>query len=348
MSGGETNTRAKKTAYFGRLQSLFDSYTKILLVSTDHVGSHHLQMIRNSLRGRAVIMMGKNSLIRKAIEMHLDKIPALETLLPHIWGNVGLVFTKDDASEICQELVKNTVQKPAKTGSVSPVDVIVPAGSTGQEPTKTSFFQALSISTVIRRNAIEILNNVRLIKAGDKVTPSQSALLQMLDIKPFQYGLGVTVVYEDGVVYDAELLKRTDEDVLNSLRHSLTNVAALSLKIGHPTVASVPYSVINAFANLIAISLQTDYAFPAGERVKEMLADPSRFTPTDGDPEENSDVEKDPDDPIGNLFEITSEEDPDDPIGNLFEITSEEPDDPIGNLFGEEEEGMGSLFGAED
>ncbi|KAL6087031.1 hypothetical protein STEG23_020914 [Scotinomys teguina] len=40
------------------------------------------------------MLMGKNTMMHKAIRGHLKNNPALEKLLPHIWGNVGFVFTK--------------------------------------------------------------------------------------------------------------------------------------------------------------------------------------------------------------------------------------------------------------
>jgi len=40
---------------------------------------------------------------------------------------------------------------------MAPIDVFVPAGNTGLGPEKTSFFQALSITTKISRGTIEIL-----------------------------------------------------------------------------------------------------------------------------------------------------------------------------------------------
>jgi len=341
MSGGDASSRARKDAYFARLLGLLDSYQRIILVIADNVGSNHMQQIRASLRDRAVILMGKNTLIRKAIRTHLDNIPALEALLPHIWGNVGLVFTNEDTNDIRQELVKNKVQASAKAGVISPVDVIVPAGGTGQEPTKTSFFQALSIPTKIMKGAIEIINDVSLIKAGDRVSPSQAVLLQMMDIKPFQYGLKVTVVYDDGIVYDAKLLDLTDDDVLKRFHQGVANVAALSLQIGYPTMASLPHSVLNAYKNLIAITLETDYTFKGAEKIKEMLSDPAKLAaamaaqqavPTEAAPTETKkvggDEDKDPDDDGG------------DDGGGMGDLFGGEDDDAGG--------GMGGLFGGED
>jgi len=278
MSGGEKqSTKARKADYFKKLIGLLDTYSKVLLVNADNVGSNHMQKIRAALRGKAIILMGKNTMIRKAMRSHLEKIPALEALLPFIWGNVGLVFTNEDPNAIRAELMKNKVQAAAKAGAVSPVDVHVPAGGTGQEPTKTSFFQALSIPTKIMKGAIEIINDVHLIKVGEKVGASQAVLLQMLNIKPFQYGLDLQTVYDNGVVYDSKLLDTSDDDVLDKFRLGVSNIAALGLEIGYPTIASLPHAVINAYKNVIAVCLEVDYSFKGADKVKEMLANPEAF-----------------------------------------------------------------------
>jgi large subunit ribosomal protein LP0 len=81
------------------------------------------------------------------------------------------------------------VAAPAKAGALAPIDVFVPAQNTGLGPEKTSFFQALRITTKISRGTIEILNNVHLIVEGEKVGASEATLLQMLKMMPFSYGL---------------------------------------------------------------------------------------------------------------------------------------------------------------
>lgn len=78
-------------------------------------------------------------------------------LLPHIKGNVGFVFTKEDLPDIRDLLLANKVAAPAKAGAIAPIDVFVPKGNTGLGPEKTSFFQALAIPTKISKGTIEIL-----------------------------------------------------------------------------------------------------------------------------------------------------------------------------------------------
>lgn len=266
-----------KANYFVKISQLFDEYPKVFIVGADNVGSKQMQQIRSSLRGTAIVLMGKNTMIRKAIRGHLEKNPLLEKLLPHIKGNIGFVFTKQDLKDVRDMIQSNRVAAPAKAGAIAPIDVFVPAGNTGLGPEKTSFFQALSITTKISRGTIEILNNVHLIKANEKVGASESTLLGMLKIFPFSYGLKVMQVYEAGATYDPNILDITDDDLLKKFMQGVTNIAAVSLQIGYPTAASVPHSIISGFKNVLAIALATDITFKEAEQAKAFLADPSAF-----------------------------------------------------------------------
>merc|ERR1712109_336350 len=196
-----------------------------------------MQQIRIALRGHAVVLMGKNTMMRKAIRGHLQNNPQLELHLPHIKGNVGFVFTKEDLVSIRDMLLANKVKAPAKAGALAPLDVQVPAQNTGLGPEKTSFFQALNIPTKITKGTIEIVTDVKLIKEGDKVGMSDSTLLNMLGISPFTYGLVVKKVYDSGTVFDPQILDITDDDLKARFMLGVKNVAAVSLKVGYPNIA---------------------------------------------------------------------------------------------------------------
>merc|ERR1712126_615080 len=191
--------------------------------------------------------------------------------------NVGFVFTKEDLIDVRDMLLANKVKAPAKAGALAPLDVIVPSQNTGMGPEETSFFQALSIPTKITKGTIEIINDVELIKAGDKVGMSEATLLNMLKISPFTYGLVVQKVYDSGSVFDPEILDITDDDLKAKFMSGVANVAALSLAISYPTIASVPHSVVNGMKNLLAVAAVTDISFKEAEMLKEFLADPSKF-----------------------------------------------------------------------
>lgn len=275
MVKGDRGTWKKK--YFAKLTALVNEYDKILVVGINNVRSNQMQQIRIALRGRAELLMGKNTMIRKAMRALVDEHPDLESLFPHIELNIGLCFTREDPGVIRDLLLTNRVEAPAKAGTLAPKDVFVSGGSTGMGPEKTSFFQALNIPTKITKGTIDILNDVHLIKAGDKVGPSEAVLLQMLGVKPFEYGLVVDAVYDNGSVYSAKILDLKPADIMAKFMQGIQNTAAVSLAIGYPTAASVPHSIAHAFKNILAIAVAADIDFPQAEKTKAYLADPSAF-----------------------------------------------------------------------
>jgi len=279
MAGGDSSSgKQRKQQYFTRLIKLLDEYPCILIVGADNVGSNHMQQIRKALRAKgSILLMGKNTMIRKAIRGHAANNPALEGLLPLVRGNIGFVFTKGDLSEVKNIIQTNRVEAPAKQGAIAPVKVVVPAMNTGLEPTQTSFFQALNIQTKIARGQIEIIQDVNLIEEGQKVGASEANLLAKLNIKPFSYGLALTMVYDNGSIYSPKVLSLSEEDLLKKFSNGVRNIASVSLQIGVPTVASLPHSIARAYKNVLSVSLASEYTFEKAQQIKDYLANPSKF-----------------------------------------------------------------------
>jgi len=264
----------RKQAYFAKLIELLDKHPKLIIVGCDNVGSAHMQAIRKNLRGKATVLMGKNTMIRKAIKGHLSQNPQLEALIPHIKGNVGFVFTDGDLSQIRDFIIAEKVSAPAKAGALAPVDVTVPAGPTGLDPSQTSFMQALNIATKINKGQVEIINPVHIIRKDHKVGQSEATLLQKLNINPFAYGLIPLQVYDNGFCFVPDILDIKDDQILAKFMSGLQKLAALSLGSGIPTVAAFPHYIANAYRNLLAIALASEVTFERAEKYKELLSNP--------------------------------------------------------------------------
>lgn len=269
----------KKIAYDTKMCQLLDDFTQVLVAAADNVGSNQLQSIRKGLRGDSVVLMGKNTMMKRTIRVHAEKTgnETILNLIPLLVGNVGLIFTKGDLKEVSEEVAKYKVGAPARVGLVAPVDVVVPPGNTGLDPSQTSFFQVLNIPTKINKGTVEIITPVELIKKGDKVGSSEAALLAKLGIRPFSYGLVVLSVYDNGSVFSPEVLDLTEDDLIEKFAMGVSMVTSLALAISYPTLAAAPHMFTNAYKNVLAIAIETDYSFPLADKVKEYLADPSKF-----------------------------------------------------------------------
>jgi len=270
-------TRAQKEAYFVKLKELIAKYPSIFVVNVDNVGSNQMHQIRVALRGKGVVIMGKNTMVRRALRTILSEYPQFERLLPHVRGNIGFVFTAGDLKDVREIIVANKVAAPARAGAFAPRDVFVPAGNTGMEPGKTSFFQALGIPTKIARGTIEIVSDIQVVTAGTRVGSSEASLLNMLNISPFTYGMTVAMIFDNGNVFSPDVLDVTDTELIDRFLSGIKTVAAISLALHYPTIASVTHSLVNAYKNLIAVSIATDYTFEGSEKAKEYLANPEAF-----------------------------------------------------------------------
>jgi len=300
--------KTKKVEYMNKLKAHLEEYPRVVLVTCDNIGSNHMQKIRIGLRGRAVILMGKNTLIRKAIKAAREEHPEWQELLPHIRNNVGLVFTHEELAALQPKLLESRVPANAKIGIVAPQDVLLPAQVTALEPTKTNFFAALDIATKITRGCVEILNDVKLCTEGKKVGSSEAALLQMLNMRPFTYGLKLTACYDEGTVYSAKLLNTSPEDVFKAFASGVGNVAALSLATGFPTLPAFPHVIGKGFRNVVSVALATDYSFKQADAFKNRSAAPAAAAPAAAAPAAEKKAEAKPAPPPKKETSSASEE----------------------------------------
>merc|ERR1719219_1084329 len=202
----------------------------------------------------------------------------MDKLRAAVNGNMGFIFatncTLDDIREV---LGKHTRQSAAKAGQVSNVAMSLPSGPTGMDPSQTSFFQALNIGTKIVKGQIELVSEFPILKVGDKVSPSAAVLLTKLSIKPFEYGMEVEQVFQDGSVFAAAVLDIKDDVLITKFLAGVANMAAFSREVGIPTEAGLPHAFGNAFRNVAALVADLDFSFKEVETVKAFLADPEAY-----------------------------------------------------------------------
>lgn len=271
------STKDKKAAFMKRLYENLSKYSQVVIVNVLNVGSAQVHDIRRSLRGKkSDLLIGKNTMIRKVIKWRAEGYPEEHPFAdffknfgapkPELWklselcvGKIGLIFSDTPVYELKPIIESNKVQTAAKVGVVAPCDVEVAPGPTGMDPSQISFFHALNISTKIVKGQIEITKEIKVTEKGKVVTNSQAALLRKLNIQPFEYGMSVTGVFQDGAILSLAAVSLTPADILTQFQKGASNIVGLSLELGFVNAASAPHLVINAFKNILAISLESGY-----------------------------------------------------------------------------------------
>merc|ERR550532_1956183 len=224
--------------------------------------------------------MGKNTMIRKGLSMGHEKYPeaGLDKLRAGVNGNMGFIFaTNCTLDDIRDTITKHRMTAAAKTGQTSMVDLSLPSGPTGMDPSQTAFFQALNIGTKIVKGQIELVTDFKILHVGNKVSPSAAVLLGKLGIKPFEYGMEVQQVYQDGAVFAAAVLDIKEEVLITKFLGGVANMAAFSREVGIPTEPGLPHAMGNAFRNVAALVAALDFSFKEVEPVKKFLEDPEAY-----------------------------------------------------------------------
>jgi len=277
MATPQKEINPRKLKYEKTLLSCFENFKKMLVIGVDNVGSKQMSTTRHELRGKAQVLMGKNTVIRKILRRECRADPGLKSLLEKIRGNIGFIFTNGDLIELRDKVLEKQDPAPAKTGQVAPCDVYVEPGPTGLDPGQTAFFQALNIATKINRGAIEIIARVKMCEEGQKVSASAAGLLSKLKMMPFSFGIKVLYVYEGGSCYDAKVLDLSEDDIMKKFVGGLVQASCVALGLSYPCMASIPHLMSNAVRKIVAFSVATSYKLEIAEPFEAFLANPDAF-----------------------------------------------------------------------
>jgi len=264
----------QKIEFCKRLTELFHKYHKVMLVSAENVAATQLLHIRHDLLGKAEIIFGKNSLMRRVVNDLKNDLPHIEQLHDLLYHGVGICFTNGSFSVVKEIIDKHCLGSPAKVGAISPCDVIIPPMRTTMAPTQVSILHALNIQSKIFKGTIEITAEKLLIKEGARVNASEANLLQILGIQPFKYTLKIIKLYDNGNIYEPHILEISNEVLASKFGDALKRVAGLSLAIGYANKASAPHLIGAAFKNVAAIAVAVDIQMKQIADLQALLADP--------------------------------------------------------------------------
>jgi large subunit ribosomal protein LP0 len=170
---------------------------------------------------------------------------------------VMLIFTNEELSKITEITSKFIVEKQAKVGAISPIEVTLPAGPTGMDSSQIEYFQALKIPTKVIKNQLEIVSSTKILIVGQKISLSEINLMKKFNIKPYKHQVQIQHIYMNGKLYDSGILKITNDYMKERVALGVKNVAAFSVATGITTRASAVHVIAGAFRNIVGLSLAT-------------------------------------------------------------------------------------------
>jgi large subunit ribosomal protein L10 len=248
----------RKVDIVNQLKELLESHNTIGIVQMESIAAGTVQKLRSDLSERAKIVVSKNTLMRKALEA--SKLKGTDKLEPFIKGPAAFLFTNNSPYQIANYLDKNKVRAPAKAGQISPISVTVPKMNTGFPPGMViSELNAVGLPTRIEGGTVAIPNDTQVLEAGDRVSTTLASILIRLGIEPFQVGLSLDVVLENGDLILRDNLIVDFDAVRNELISAHQMAMNLSVGAGILTKTTAPIVVASAHQKAVSLAAAIGY-----------------------------------------------------------------------------------------
>jgi len=259
----------QKAAQVEEIKKLLDEHNALGIANLQKVRAAQLQEMKKKLKDVANVRVIKNTLMRRAVAECKDK-PGLEKLEPLLSGSNIFLFTDLNPFKLSLLLERGRVRTTAKAGDMAAMDVVVPAGNTGQPPGPViSQLNSVGLPTRIEAGSVWINKDTMVAKKGDVIDARLASVLSKLGIKPVEVGLILKVVYENGFLITDDQLHIDLDDFRKSLIEALSNALNLSLNAGYPTPDNA--SLLLQTARREAFNLALNAGIPTTETIGDLL-----------------------------------------------------------------------------
>ena len=259
----------EKISEVEEIKKLIGRYKVIGIASLQKVRAAQLQEFKKNLADKVYMRVAKNTLMKRAIE-ELKEKPELKKLEEHLTGANIFLFTNLNPFKLALLLEKGRVRTTAKAGDIAAIDVIVPAGNTGQPPGPIiSQLNAVGLPTRIESGSVWINKDTLVARKGEVISERLATVLSKLGIKPVEAGLVMKVAYDDGLIITQDQLRINVEETKKIVGKAYADSFALSLSVAYPTRENA--EILIQMAHREAYSLAINAAVPTKETVKDLI-----------------------------------------------------------------------------
>jgi large subunit ribosomal protein L10 len=258
----------EKIGQVEEIKELLKEYKSIGLASLQKVRAAQLQELKKNLAGTVYMRVLKNTLTKLAIE-NMEK-GDLKKLEEYLEGSNLFLFTNLNPFKLALLLERGKVKTTAKSGDTAAMDVVIPAGSTGQPPGPIiSQLNAVGLPTRIESGSVWVSKDTLVVRKGETISERLAAVLSKLGIKAVEAGLSMRVVLDEGLIISGDILKIDLEETRKSIEQSNNEAYALTLTIGYPTPENITMLLQTAHQKAFTLSLNA--AIPTKENIADLI-----------------------------------------------------------------------------
>jgi large subunit ribosomal protein L10 len=258
----------EKTGEVETIKDLLKEYKSIGIASLQKVRAAQLQALKKNLAGKVYMRVLKNTLTKLAIDdIKRDDLKKLEEYLE---GSNLFLFTDLNPFKLALLLEHGKVKTTAKSGDIAAMDVVIPAGNTGQPPGPIiSQLNAVGLPTRIESGSVWVSKDTLVVRKGEPISERLASVLSKLGIKAVEASLSMRAILDEGIIIDGKQLKIDVKGTRNSVEQSHGEAFALSLTIAYPTTENMTVLLQTAHQKAFALSLNA--AVPTKETIADLV-----------------------------------------------------------------------------
>jgi large subunit ribosomal protein L10 len=244
-----------KKESLAQLQGLMSKYQVIAAADLTKVRSSQIHELRKRLRDRVTMVVAKNNLLRKAVELGDFKEPRLGEFVKDLTGSKILLFSEINPYALIILLDKSKVRVPAKGGDIATSEIIIPAGNTGLPPGPViSEFGEIKVKTKIEGGSIWVASDSVVAEKGDTITAKMASVLSKLGLKPMEAGLSLVEAYDNGAIIRGEDLALDLPAWKNDFIAGINDALILSTETGYITTENAPRILVKGMREALALA----------------------------------------------------------------------------------------------
>jgi large subunit ribosomal protein L10 len=258
----------EKSAEVEAIKDLLQAYKFIGVASLQKVRATQLQELKKNLTGKVYMRVLKNTLMKLALEeLGKSELQKLETYLE---GSNVLLFTNLNPFKLALLLERGKVKTTAKSGDIAAMDVVIPAGNTGQPPGPIiSQLNAVGLPTRIESGSVWVSKDTLVVRKGEAINERLAGVLSKLGVKAVEAGLSMQAVLDEGLIIVGDKLKIDIDGTRKSLEQGNAEAFALSVAIVYPTLENIVTLLQVAHQKAVALSLGA--AVPTKETIGDLI-----------------------------------------------------------------------------
>jgi len=250
-------------------ERLIDEYDAVGVVDVEGIASKQFQELRRNLHGAAVVRVGRNTLMRRALE---EK--GLENLLDYVEGQTGLLLTNDNPFALYRKIEEGKSSAPISAGQEATDEVVVPEGDTGFDPgPMVGDLQQAGISARIEEGSIKVVEDSVVLEPGEVATPEIEEALAKLGIEPLEVGLKLRALVEkdEGTVLEPETLDIDIDEYRADLEAAAGGAFNLGVNAGVVNDTTSSPLLSKAYTDALAVGIEAGVYEP--EVLDNLLAE---------------------------------------------------------------------------